>query len=103
MTGSLFKTMSAGIGQHIIGASTDGFGAQPFILDQPEDRGTYQPFVERQRFKQANQATEPDTSAARQYGIAENGNDERTGLNAALLPKIVKAGLNGLGHDGLLG
>jgi hypothetical protein len=86
-------------GEHVVGAPADGFGAQPFLLGQPENRGADQAFVEFQRFEQADQAAQPDAAAARQDGVAEGGDDQRAGLDSSLLAEGVETLLGGVAHD----
>ena len=94
----LFKAPTPRVGQHIVGAPAHGFGAQPGLLAKSKHRGTNQAPVEFERFEQTDQTAQPDPAATRQNGIAKDRNNERTGLDASLLPKFVEAGLDGLDH-----
>ena len=95
---SFLETAATRGRQHVIGATADGFGAQPFLLGEAEDRGADQAFVEFERFEQADQAAQPDAPAARQDGVAKDGNDQRAGVNAALLAEVIETGLQGIAH-----
>ncbi len=93
-----FETPPPGWCQYVVGAAPDGFGAQPLIPGQTEDRSADQSFVEFERFEQPDQAAQPDASATRQDRVAEDGNDQGTGMYPTLLAEFIKTGLQGIAH-----
>lgn len=99
MTRCLFEAALSCWRQHIVCASAMGFGAQPFLFGKAKNRSSDETLIQLQGFQQADQATKPDASASRQNRIAKNGNNQRAGLHAALLPKIIKVFLYRRNHE----
>jgi hypothetical protein len=65
---------------------------------EPEHRGADQALVEAEGLEQLDQAAQPDAAAAGQDGIAEDRDDDRASLDAALLAEVVETFVGGRGH-----
>lgn len=103
VAGGGFETAAPDRGQAVIGAPADALGVQPFVADQAEDRGAHLALVEAARPQQADQAAEPEAAAVRQDGIAEGGDDQRTGAQRTLPAEILQVGRGGSAQAGLDG
>ena len=87
--GGLFNALDAAGTQCVVGASALGMCDQPVFFDQAVNGGADQSLVDLQRSQQADQTTQPNDATARINGVAEHGNDERTGLHAVLAAKAL--------------